>query len=97
MPHYADVARTFIEHVPAQTPEELQGLTAAAVNGFVVSVSRRRSVGEAKAVSTRLRSFLRYLEVEGLTPPGLAAAVPSVAGWQLTGLPRAPTRPPPRW
>jgi integrase len=55
----------------------------------VVSVSRRRSVGEAKAVSTRLRSFLRYLEVEGLTPPGLAAAVPSVAGWQLTGLPRA--------
>jgi len=89
VPHYADVARRFVAHVRAGTPGELQGLTAAAVTGFVLSVSQRRSVGEAKAVSTRLRSFLRYLELEGLTRPGLLAAVPSVAGWALTGLPRA--------
>jgi integrase/recombinase XerD len=87
--HYAGVARSFAEHVTARTPGELDALTAAAVTGFIVSVSQRRSVGEAKAVSTRLRSFLRYLEVEGLTRPGLPAAVPSVACWQLTGLPRA--------
>ena len=89
VPHYADVAGRFVAHVPAGTPGELRGLTAAAVTGFILSVSQRRSVGEAKAVSTRLRSFLRYLEIEGLTRPGLLAAVPSVAGWQLTGLPRA--------
>jgi integrase/recombinase XerD len=89
VPHYADVARRFVAHVQAGTPGELDGLTAAAVTGFVLSVSRRRSVGEAKSVSTRLRSFLRYLELEGLTGPGLLAAVPSVAGWALTGLPRA--------
>ena len=89
VPHYADVARRFVTHVRAGTPGELQGLTVAAVTGFVLSVNQRRSVGEAKAVSTRLRSFLRYLELEGLTRPGLAAAVPSVAGWALTGLPRA--------
>jgi integrase/recombinase XerD len=89
VPHYADVARRFVAHVQAGTPGELDGLTAAAVTGFVLSVSRRRSVGEAKSVSTRLRSFLRYLELEGLTRPGLLAAVPSVAGWALTGLPRA--------
>ena len=89
VPAYADVARRFVAHVRAGTPAELQGLTAAAVTGFVLSVSRRRSVGEAKAVSTRLRSFLRYLEIEGLTRPGLMAAVPSIAGWELTGLPRA--------
>ncbi len=89
VPHYADVARRFAAHVTAGTPGELQGLTAAAVTGFILSVSQRRSVGEAKAVSTRLRSFLRYLEIEGLTRPGLPAAVPSIAGWQLTGLPRA--------
>ena len=87
VPHYADVARRFVAHVQAGTPGELDGLTAAAVTGFVLSVSRRRSVGEAKSVSTRLRSFLRYLELEGLTRPGLLAAVPSVAGWALTGLP----------
>lgn len=89
VPHYVDVARRFVAHVPAGTPGGLRGLTAAAVTGFIVSVSQRRSVGEAKAVGTRLRSFLRYLEMEGLTRPGLLAAVPSVAGWQLTGLPRA--------
>ena len=89
VPHYADVARRFVAHVQAGTPGELDGLTAATVTGFVLSVSQRRSVGEAKAVSTRLRSFLRYLEIEGLTRPGLLAAVPSIAGWALTGLPRA--------
>lgn len=89
VPAYADVARRFAVHVRAGTPGELDGLTAAAVTGFVLSVSRRRSVGEAKAVSTRLRSFLRYLELEGLTRPGLLAAVPPIAGWALTGLPRA--------
>ena len=88
-PHYAGVARRFVVHVPAGTPGELEALTAAAVTGFILSVSQRRSVGEAKAVSTRLRSFLRYLEIEGLIRPGLLAAVPSVAGWALTGLPRA--------
>ena len=89
VPHYADVASRFAAHVRAGTPGELDGLTAAAVTGFVLSVSQRRSVGEAKAVSTRLRSFLRYLELEGLTRPGLLAAVPPIAGWALTGLPRA--------
>jgi integrase/recombinase XerD len=89
VPHYVDVARRFVAHVQAGTPGELQGLTAAAVTGFVLSVSQRRSVGEAKGVSTRLRSFLRYLEIEGLIRPGLLAAVPSIAGWELTGLPRA--------
>ena len=89
VPHYVDVARRFMAHVQARTPGELQDLTAAAVTGFVLSVSQRRSVGEAKGVSTRLRSFLRYLEIEGLTRPGLLAAVPSIAGWELTGLPRA--------
>jgi|SRR5215472_12292101 len=87
--HYVGVARSFAEHVTARTPGELEALTAVAVTGFILSVSQRRSVGEAKAVSTRLRSFLRYLELEGLTRNGLPAAVPSVACWQLTGLPRA--------
>jgi integrase/recombinase XerD len=83
------VARRFAAQVQAGTPGELDGLAAAAVTGFVLPVSRRRPVGEARPVSTGLRSFLRYLELEGLTRPGLVAAVPPVAGWALTGLPRA--------
>lgn len=89
VPHYIDVARRFLAHATIGAPGELQRLTAAAVTGFIVSAAQRRSVGEAKAVSTRLRSFLRYAELEGLTANGLVTAVPSVAGWEQTGLPRA--------
>jgi integrase len=65
------------------------GLTAADVTEFVLWQSRRCAVGYAKAITTRLRCLLRFLHVEGLTPNTLAAAVPSVAGWRLTGLPEA--------
>ena len=67
---------------------DLNGLTGAAVTDFVLSASRDHTAGHAKSVTTRLRSFLRYLYVEGLTGDGLVMAVPSVAGWQLTALPQ---------
>ena len=54
----------------------------------MLSASRDHTAGHAKSVTTRLRSFLRYLYVEGLTGDGLVMAVPSVAGWQLTALPQ---------
>ena len=89
VPHYLDVARAFLAHQSIACPEDLRGLTSADVSGFVLSQSRRRTIGYAKSITTRLRSLLRYLEVEGLTPSALAAAVPSVASWQLTGLAQA--------
>jgi site-specific recombinase XerD len=38
---------------------------------------------------TALRSLLRYLHVAGVTPVGLATAVPTLARWKLAGLPKA--------
>jgi integrase len=35
-----------------------------------------------------LRSLLRWLHLSGAVPVPLAAAVPSVAGWRLSGLPK---------
>ena len=87
--HYLNVAVGFLSHRPIGDLAELQRLTAADVTGFVLSARRRRTVGDAKSISTRLRSFLRYLELAGLTSNGLAGAVPSMASWELTGLPRA--------
>lgn len=89
VPHYLDVARSFLQHRSIVDEAGLAGLTSAQVTDFVVSESRRRTVGYTKSITTRLRCWLRYLHVEGLTPNALAAAVPSVAGWQLTGLPQA--------
>jgi site-specific recombinase XerD len=56
----------------------------------------RRSAGarpkSSKCVTTALRSFLRYLRYEDLVKVDLADAVPSVARWSLTAIPRAISR-----
>jgi integrase/recombinase XerD len=89
VPHYLDVARAFLQYCSVADDPDLGALTSADVTGFVLWVSRRHPAGHAKSVTTRLRSFLRYLYVAGLTGDGLVMAVPSVAVWQLTMLPRA--------
>jgi integrase/recombinase XerD len=47
-----------------------------------------RAVGSAKLIVCALRSLLRWLHLTGAVPVSLAAAVPSVAGWRLSGLPK---------
>lgn len=91
VPHYVEVARCFLSHRAVRDPSELGLLTAGEVRGFVLEETRRCSVGTAKTIVTRLRAFLRYLEMAGLTPVGLVGAVPSVANWRMTGVPQAIT------
>jgi site-specific recombinase XerD len=86
--HYVGVARSFLASLPGGGPG-LEGLGAAEVSAFVLAECRRCKTGSAKAMTTRLRSLLRYLFVEGLAPAALAGAVPSVAHWRLSSLPRA--------
>jgi integrase/recombinase XerD len=64
-------------------------LTAGEVTAFVVQECARRSVGTAKILVTVLRSLLRFLFLEGLTRHELVSAVPTVAGWRGSHLPRA--------
>ncbi|KAB1139584.1 tyrosine-type recombinase/integrase [Streptomyces luteolifulvus] len=67
---------------------DTEGLSAAAVNAYVVdqAAARPRS---AKRIVTALRSLLTFLHVEGMIDSPLAASVPSPAGWTLAGLPKA--------
>jgi integrase len=62
-------------------------LTGADVTAFLLGECSRLAVGSAKGVANELRSLLRFLYLEGLTPLALATAVPPVAGWRDTGLP----------
>jgi len=55
----------------------------------VVRQGRRLSPKSAQRMTSALRSFLRFLAVEGVAAASLAGAVPSVANWRLAGLPRA--------
>jgi site-specific recombinase XerD len=74
--------------VAAMLPN-LACMTVAEVTAFVVEQAERNPRSVPHLVSP-LRSLLRFLHVEGITPvAGLAAAVPSVARWKLAGLPKA--------
>lgn len=67
---------------------DMRSLTPATVTAFVLKESRTYSVSSTKYKVTALRSLLRYLYVQGDIATDLAAAVPAVAGWRLTSLPR---------
>jgi site-specific recombinase XerD len=67
---------------------DLRGLTLADVTEFMVRHSRLFAVGTAKNLASGLRSFLRYLHVEGVTDHQLAQAVPAPSGPHESGLPR---------
>lgn len=67
---------------------DLEHLGAGEVTAFVVAQGRKRPKSVKRMVSA-LRSLLGFLHVEGIIDRPLATAVPSVAGWTQTGLPKA--------
>jgi len=83
----ADFARRFVLHERPRL--DWARLTAAEVTGFVLRRSQQLSIPSCKHAVTRLRSLLRFLHVQGATTHDLASCVPAVAGWRLSGLPKA--------
>ena len=84
------VARLFLEGLAEPLEELLRELQAGAVTAFVVAQSQsgRLGAGAAKNLTAGLRSLLRFVHVAGRVPVSLVDAVPSVAGWRLSSLPR---------
>ncbi len=68
---------------------ELTKLCAADVVGFIKRRASQLSQARAKSATIALRSFLRYLRFRGDIVLDLAAAVPTVPNWSMTGIPRA--------
>jgi site-specific recombinase XerD len=54
----------------------------------MVGWTQGRNTWSAKAMVTSLRAFLRFAHATGRTAVPLAGAVPAVASWQVTSLPR---------
>jgi site-specific recombinase XerD len=69
-------------------PGTVSGLDAAKVTAFMVGHSRDRNTWSAKAMVTSLRAFLRFAHATGRLTVPLAGAVPAVASWRLSALPR---------
>jgi integrase/recombinase XerD len=61
---------------------------AESIRTFILSRTEGRSRANAKEVTSVTRMFLRYLVAEGKCPAGLEGAVPTLAMWRLSALPR---------
>jgi integrase/recombinase XerD len=85
----AELVRPFLAGWEAAGRVEVEHLRAADVTAFVVAHCHNARGGTAPRMVTALRSLLRFLHVDGLIDQPLATAVPSVAAWKLTGLPKA--------
>ena len=85
---YLDCVRPFVATRVRGDVLDLAGITAGDVTGFVLSACPGRAGGSAKLIVCALRSLLRWLYLTGQIRVSLAAAVPSVAGWRLSNLPK---------
>ena len=86
---YRHAVRPFLADREASGGLRLEQLTARDVTAFVVAYCPGRARGSAKLTVTALRSLLGFLHLDGDIAMSLVGAVPSVASWQLSGLPRA--------
>src|SRR5216683_1841756 len=59
---------------------------------FVATRAKTLRPGSVKVLTTSLRSFLRFLQMEGRVKPALVAAVPSLPAWERSSAPQTLSR-----
>ena len=89
---YENTARRFLNERHAVAGSRfVTDLAAVDVTRFLVVECGRVSAGSAKGRVAELRALLRYLFLQGLTSRSLAVAIPPVAGWHGTTIPKTIT------
>lgn len=68
--------------------DDPQRFEAIGLRAFVLDRASRHGRSQAKVVITALRAFVRYLIANGQCQVGLDAAIPTIASWRLSALPR---------
>jgi site-specific recombinase XerD len=87
--NYRPVARDFLNFRFSDGEVSLAKLRAVDVTDFVQRKVSRLNMRSAKIITTGLRSFLSYVRYRGDITADLAAAVPIVANWSLSSIPRS--------
>ena len=82
--NYGRPIRALIERLG----EDPSDLNARQLREFVLDQSRSSGWAAAKQCTTALRMFLRFLIAEGRCPADLLGAIPTVAHWRLSAVPR---------
>ena len=88
---YARFVRGLIREALGEDPIDVGRLDPSDVIRFARAMTGRFSPRSMKAVGTALRSFMRFLRTEGVCDERLEAAIPAVAHWRLSALPRCLT------
>jgi len=94
--NYVEVARLFLSGLADPDEPDLGALTAGDVTRFVLDLARERGRAPAprcaknlQTAMTGLRSLLSFFFLEERTPTLLVGAVPTVARWRASSLPKA--------
>jgi site-specific recombinase XerD len=85
---YVVVMRRFLSHRFSTGKVRLKNLNTKDVTDFVLHDTSKRGRRSVQLMTSVLRGFLRFLFQYGRITANLAAAVPAVAGWRLSELPR---------
>ncbi|PYS18345.1 MAG: integrase [Acidobacteria bacterium] len=86
---YARYIRLFLTKRFGKQAVKLESLRPQDVCEFVQQESLSKHFTYGKRITTSLRSFFRFARYRGVITADLAAAVPKVAGWSMTGIPKA--------
>jgi integrase/recombinase XerD len=81
-------AREFLAATFPANPPEISSLTANQVADFIYDQARRFKPASIKVLASSLRSFLRFSFLQGKCPRELSCAVPTVAVWKKSGIPK---------
>lgn len=76
---------TDLLHTLGEQPEYFE---AKALRTFILERAGHSGIGQAKTVVQAVRIFLRFLIAIGRCAPGLDDALPTIAHWRLTALPK---------
>jgi integrase/recombinase XerD len=87
--NYLPFIRSFLKDRFGNGPAKLSQLRADDVVRFVQVQASRLHRKRAKLMTAALRSFLQYARYRGDIILNLTAAVPPVANWSMTSIPRA--------
>lgn len=80
-------ARELLAGFCADGEVDFESLTPKGVMDFIVSFASRCNRPSTQVAAVSIRSFLRFLQFEGLCNAALVQSVPRIPQWRLSGIP----------
>ena len=85
---YQSFARKFLQERFRGRPLRLKAVKASNISDFILRHTPSMAARRAQTMTSAFRSFFRFLFQKGELQANLAAAVPTVANWRLSTVPK---------